>query len=288
MNLLSDNLKAFMKVCETGTVLEASHEMHLTQTAITQRIRSLENHVGTTLFIRSRKGMLPTKDGQELLLYCKQTLRLENELLSFRKDEQHQHEAELKFCGPTSTLRSIVVPKIIPLLKEHKNISLDVIYDDFENRIQKLKSGEVDFAIVRTKDTPNELKSKKITTDHFYLIGPTSWKNRKIEDIIKTERSIDFDQRDDMTINYLKKHGLYKHYSGRRHTINNLSSLVELVENGLGYGILEEKFIEQFTTKNKIIVLNNRKYVDNEASLCWMPRPIYPSLFLKVIDILTS
>ena len=63
MSLLSQNLQAFAAIVKQGTVMGAAKELRLTQTGVTQRIRSLEQQLATTLFIRSRKGMKLTSEG---------------------------------------------------------------------------------------------------------------------------------------------------------------------------------------------------------------------------------
>ena len=66
MSLLSANLQAFVSVARQGTVHGAAAELYLTQTGITQRIRAIEKELKTTLFLRSRKGMTLTQEGEAL------------------------------------------------------------------------------------------------------------------------------------------------------------------------------------------------------------------------------
>src|SRR5262245_16370890 len=78
MILKSNHLMAFEAVVEFGTTYGAAKALKLTQTAITQRIKSLESSLGLTLFVRSRKGMSLTDEGKTLLQYSKAS----NELLT--------------------------------------------------------------------------------------------------------------------------------------------------------------------------------------------------------------
>ncbi|MBK7961746.1 MAG: LysR family transcriptional regulator [Bdellovibrionales bacterium] len=56
MSLLSANLKAFIAIVRQGTVHGAAQDLHLTQAGVTQRIRAIAKELGTTLFLRSRRG----------------------------------------------------------------------------------------------------------------------------------------------------------------------------------------------------------------------------------------
>jgi LysR family transcriptional regulator (chromosome initiation inhibitor) len=106
MSLLSANLEAFLMITKTLTVQGAAKELGLTQTGVTQRIRSLESQLSTTLFTRSRRGMMMTSEGQALLRYCQAARDLEGETLS--KMQKSGIESDVRVCiaGPTSIISS--------------------------------------------------------------------------------------------------------------------------------------------------------------------------------------
>jgi DNA-binding transcriptional LysR family regulator len=59
-------LEAFEAVVRLGTTHAAAQELRITQTAITQRIKALEEGLSLTLFLRSRRGMSITDEGKAL------------------------------------------------------------------------------------------------------------------------------------------------------------------------------------------------------------------------------
>jgi DNA-binding transcriptional LysR family regulator len=285
MSLISENLKAFIQVAELGKVHEAAAALGLTQTGVTQRIRSLENSLGVTLFLRSRTGMKRTSEGEELYLYCQNVLKIESESLSFLKDEASRRPAQVSFCGPTSLMRSRIVPALSKFLKSHPRTLLNLDIDDFEDRVKKIKTGAMDFAFVRAQDVPNELEGKILRPDRFVLIAPKKWENRETLEIIQQERIIDFDPSDDMTFQYLKKFKLFNKIKDERHFVNSIESLVDLIEAGHGYGVLEEHFLESFLSKRKICILNDGKALENRMALCWSARPVQTKLFSDIISL---
>ncbi len=284
MILISDQLKAFIEVCEQGTVLGASKNLGLTQTGVTQRIQALERMLQVSLFIRSRKGMLKTSEGNELHIYCKNVQKLENESLSFLKDAESRRDILISICGPTSFLRTRVVGDISKVLKDHNNLRIKLDFDDFENRVKKLKEGQADFAIIRSSVVPKELVSKTLHPSKFILVGPKSWRKRSIIDIVMNERIIDFSSKDDMTLNYLKKFKLLKYFSKQRHYINNIESLIHLIEDEHGFGVLEESLFDGFISKNKVVILNDKNYLENSMSLCWIKKTIESKISGQIIS----
>src|ERR1700729_3496524 len=97
MSLLGPNLEAFLAVVKTKTVLAAAQEIGLTQTGVTQRIRSLERDLRVTLFSRSRTGMRLTPEGESLLQFCRSAQDLEGLTLSQMKGKGRDHEVSIVF-----------------------------------------------------------------------------------------------------------------------------------------------------------------------------------------------
>src|SRR5262245_44627485 len=106
MSLLSPQLEAFVTIARHKTVHGAAVALHITQTAVTQRIRMLESRLGTTLFIRTRRGMMLTTEGEALLRYCQAASELEGEALAIIQGAAK--ETAIRFCitGPTSIMHS--------------------------------------------------------------------------------------------------------------------------------------------------------------------------------------
>src|SRR5579863_9181565 len=122
MSLLSPQLEAFLAIVRCKTVHGAGDELHLTQTAVTQRIRALEERLRTTLFIRTRRGMLLTSEGEALLRYCQAVRAIEGEALAKIKGAGTETEIQLCITGPTSIMRSRIIPQCIPILKKFPNL----------------------------------------------------------------------------------------------------------------------------------------------------------------------
>src|ERR1700733_4267709 len=77
--LLSPQLEAFMAVAKHKTVHAAARAIHLSQTAMTQRIHGLEQKINSTLFIRTWQGMKLSPEGEKLLRYCHAVADYSNE-----------------------------------------------------------------------------------------------------------------------------------------------------------------------------------------------------------------
>ncbi len=73
--LATPSLRAFVRVAELGSVTKAARELHLSQPAVTIAVRKLEEELGTSLFIRTSRGVTLTKTGEALLARARDVLR---------------------------------------------------------------------------------------------------------------------------------------------------------------------------------------------------------------------
>lgn len=284
MSLLSQNLKAFMAIIEAGTVVRAASLIGLTQTGVTQRIRSLEKDLGVTLFIRSRQGMRPTLEGEALVRYCQRVNELEGETLSQIYGEDSSQEIRVKISGASSIMRSRVIPKTSCVTEEFSTVKLTYDLTDTTSSIHKLKKGDCEFALVPRSDVILEVDSLLLKPERYILVGPANWKKRALKEIVESESIIDFEEEDPMTFNFLKKYKLFNKVTHSRHFANNTDALSTLVILGHGYSVLSEEFAKSLIKSKKLINLAPGKYLDFEVALCWYPRPQMPDYFKFIVD----
>lgn len=62
--------RTFLEIVNTGSFIKAAERMHVTQTAVTARIRSLESHLSCQLFVRNRSGARLTEEGEQFVEYA--------------------------------------------------------------------------------------------------------------------------------------------------------------------------------------------------------------------------
>ena len=139
--------RIFYVVAKHKHMTKASEELHISQPAISQSIKKLEEQLDGTLFLRSNKGMELTEEGKMFYEYVKGALDLinnaENEFTSFKD----LSKGEIKI-GCSSTLTKLI---LLDTLKEFHiefpNINVNITNDLTSNLINDLKLGKLDFVI---------------------------------------------------------------------------------------------------------------------------------------------
>ncbi len=283
MDIIRNNLIAsFESVARIGTVHGAARELRLTQTAVTKRIRHLEDGLGVALFLRSRRGMTLTTEGKMLLQYSRATLALEGQLLS-QFDGSTYHEVSLTIVGPTSAISTRIAEDCEPIYKKFPHLNLNLESDDHSDLFELLKTGKADLAVVPPFNIPNEMDSKVLKSDRYILVGPPQWKSRNLREILEKERMIDFYEPDMTTRSYLKKYRLEKFVKRSRLFINENEAMLKMFIAGVGYGTLTEAVAQPFLTSGKLICLNGGRAMEDPLALVWYPRAHRPDYFDHVI-----
>ncbi|MBI3556146.1 MAG: LysR family transcriptional regulator [Deltaproteobacteria bacterium] len=283
MSLLSAPLIAFMAIVKEQTVHSAAKTLGLTQTGVTQRIRALEATLSTTLFVRSRRGMMLTSEGQALLRYCQAASDLEGQALSRIQGAAYKSEVRVVITGPTSILRSRVIPQCVPVMKKAPGLLITFDLTDIEHRADALRRGTAQLAILPHHQISREMDSKLLKPERYILVAPKAWRKRPLADVIATERIIDFDPSDQMTLVYLSKFRLAEKARPERHFVNNTESLVELFMAGVGYGVLTAEFAKPHLAGGCLVALNSGAVYENRLALAWYPRPEMPKYFAELV-----
>jgi LysR family transcriptional regulator, chromosome initiation inhibitor len=283
MSLLSPPLEAFWAVVRKGTVQDASYILGITQTGVTQRIRSLEKQLKTTLFTRSRKGMKLTMEGEALLQYVKNSLDIEGMALSKIQRAAKDNIIEVGITGSSSILRSRVIPNLTSLKKNFPMLRFRFDLSDVESNADKLKSGACDFALLQHHEVTREMDSKVLKSERYCLYGPTSWKKRLLPEILKNEAIIDYNSNDLMTFKILEKYKLKNKIRNERHFANNTDAIANMLCEELGYSALSEEFAKPFIKRNEIINLAPGQFFDHKMALAWYFRTEKPEYFQAII-----
>ncbi|MFZ3230669.1 MAG: LysR family transcriptional regulator [Pseudobdellovibrio sp.] len=282
MSLLSINLQAFVAVYEKSSVSAAADKLGVGQTAITQRIKSLERELGITLFTRSRKGMALTIEGQSLLKYCLRSSELEGETFAELNKGGIENDIELTIAGPTSFISGRAVHQCAEIYKKWPKLNIRFMINDQENRIDLIKQGLADIVVLYPHQVPLELDSKMIKPDEYILVGHPSWKDRDLKDILEKERIFAFHPEDQTSLNYLKSFDLLKFLKRPRLFVNENLALSSLLCYGVGFGILSKEIAKPFLEDQSLIKLNQGRTIKDPLALAWYPRVEMP-IYLKEI-----
>ena len=275
-------LLAFERVAYLKTVHAAALDLGLTQAAITKRLRLLESELGTTLFLRSRRGMGLTEEGKALLQFCKVSNEAEGQLISKLKGGSLM-DINFTIAGPTSAIAGRINKDCLHLYTKYPQLKLHFQSEDHANLVEMIRQAKADFAIVPPNLVPNEMDSKVLRPDRYLLVGSPKWKERSMLEILEFERIIDFYENDTTTLNYLSKFGLEKSKRPDRLYVNENTALIRMFAAGIGFGTLTEDTAKPYIENGELIKLNRGQVFEDPLALTWYPRQEKSDYFQDII-----
>ncbi|OIP61500.1 MAG: LysR family transcriptional regulator [Nitrospirae bacterium CG_4_9_14_3_um_filter_53_35] len=238
-------LKVFCSVAETKSFSKASKAMYLTQPAISLQIRSLEEQLGTKLFMRSNKSVSLTKTGEIIYKHAKKILS------SYAAIEKEINEATgmvkgKLLIGASTTLATYYLPNIIvDFKKSYPDILIDFERGNTQTIIDSLLKAKIDLGMVEGEVKDQRLEVEKMDSDELLLIVCSThpWADRRdisiheIQDqpFIMREEGSGTRQVVEST---LEKAGIYTDQLNIVMYLGSTEAIKTAVENGLGVSIL--------------------------------------------------
>lgn len=140
------HLKAFVAVCENGSVTKAAELLHVAQPALSQTISDIEKYYNVALFNRINQRLVLTETGKELLQKAKEVLE---SFQGFEDLATNAVDMPAVHIGMSLTIGATDLPKIMRYIKnEYPFVKLSVTINNSFEIQQSILSGEIDFGII--------------------------------------------------------------------------------------------------------------------------------------------
>ncbi len=165
-----NNFKTFIKIVETRSISKASEQMNISQSALSQQLRVMEQEFGANLLERSYNGVIPTDIGIILYNYALEILssfdRMSNDIVNAK----NQHKTIKILASPCAY--SYALPCTFYHLKNnYPEYSLQVEVMSSNTIDEKMSKGQADMAIIIGKPSSKNLSSKKVISDRVFLVA---------------------------------------------------------------------------------------------------------------------
>ncbi len=148
MDIKLEQYRIFCVAAEAGSFSEAAKRLYITQSAVSQHIRSLEEALGVILFVRGRKGATLTAQGELLFGYAKRSLEeLENAESLFQK-MRSLTEGSLRIGAGDTLTRYFLLEYLERFHNRYPGIQIEIVNRVTGETLSKLSSGKVDMAFV--------------------------------------------------------------------------------------------------------------------------------------------
>lgn len=161
-------LRHFSVLVEEHSYSRAALRLHLTQSALSRSIQSLEDELGLQLLDRTASGMEMTKTGRTVLGYAQrmlgeeQALRRESELI------RGHNSGRVAFGVGVFPAAGLLSPLLTRVAREYSGLSVHVEIESWRRLFDKLRQDQLDFVVAVTGSLPpsSEFRARPLPAQH--------------------------------------------------------------------------------------------------------------------------
>lgn len=274
---------AFIKAIETGSFTKAAEELGYTQSAISQMVHTLEKELGTTLILRSRKGVTLTPDGKEFLPYIRNIYNSHRELVEKSKEVEGLRDGLIRI-GSFSSVTCHWLPELIKEFKqEYPSVRFEIIQGNYTENANWIKEGIVDFGFVNAQSTPN-LITIPLQEDNMLVVlpkkHPLTFNTSVSIEALAQEPYILLDE--GTTNDPLTLFAKSDFEPNIQYRIFDPYAITSMVEKGLGFSILPELLLTN--NPNKVVAKKLSPSIVRTICLSYKDERILPIASRYFID----
>lgn len=145
-NLNLNTLKYFYEIANTKNITKASQNLNISQPALTKSIKQLETDLNTTLFNRSKKGVILTEEGEILYEYTKKMFQNLGSTLNVI-NETKEKGGHLYIGATTTNFLEPILPTLDEFRKLYPSIKIEIVLEEINVLEKYNKLGKLDILI---------------------------------------------------------------------------------------------------------------------------------------------
>ncbi|MEV7081208.1 LysR family transcriptional regulator ArgP [Streptomyces sp. NPDC093516] len=260
-----DQLRTLLAVVDEGTFDAAAARLHVTPSAISQRVKALEQRTGRVVLMRT-KPVRPTESGAVLVRLARQVARLERDAY-----------AELGLSGTGEPVRVSVAVNadslatwFLPVLSRvppELRLYFELRREDEDHTAALLREGAVMAAVTSSPDPVPGCSVRALGRMRYLPVAAPDFAARRpagpLAEVLLEAPVVVFDRRDDFQDGFVRR--LTRGRSGAsalRHYVPTSEGFVEAVAAGLGWGLVPEAQAEPLLRAGRLVGIAPELTVD--------------------------
>ncbi|MDA8233420.1 MAG: LysR family transcriptional regulator [Clostridia bacterium] len=271
MDINFELYKVFYHVAKGLSFSEAAEGLFISQSAVSQAIRTLERKMDCRLFIRSTKQVKLTPEGEILFKHVEQAFnflkageRSINDLHSLKK-------GEVRIGASDTICKSFLLPYFRQFNHLYPNIKIHITTRTSPSCLQLLKNGSIHMAVVNIPDydLDKNIKTEKLKDLQDVFIAGQSFAHLKDKPL----RLKDLEQ---YPLLLLEKNtttrGFFEAFTKKNGVsinpeieLDSVDLLIELAKIGLGISFVIRDYIEKELTSGEVFILNLQEKIPQRS-----------------------
>jgi len=243
MDYLLKEIGVFVKIIDLGSFRAAAEDLHLTQSALTQRLKKLEGALGVRLIDRTTRTVAPTVVGQSFLPVARRMLMQIEQSMGDLRDLIDARTGQVTIASLISVATYVLPDALRRFADVHPNVSVRVFDDAEQEIVAHVRRGEAEFGIdMRTASVDPDIEITPLLEDRYVLVfhadhplaadGPVAWEELAEMPLVTLGSRSGTNQLILSRIAKSPRSGTW------RYEVQHLSTLLGVVQAGLGVGIV--------------------------------------------------
>ena len=241
-------LRYFDAVVRTGHFGKAAEQCAVTQPALSMQIQEMEKDLGMPLLERGRNGVIPTEAGREIAGRAARILTEVRDIVDIARRQGETLAGPLHF-GVIPSVAPYLLPGLLPLIRSRfPDLDLSLRETQTQHLVDELLDGGLDLLLLALPVEHPDLETMKLFTDRFLLALPKSRRIasriRATPDLLKQDRLLLLEEGHCLRDQALAFCSLRRVDNIDTFGASNLSTLVQMVANGLGFTLLPQLAVD--------------------------------------------
>ncbi|MFF7723750.1 LysR family transcriptional regulator ArgP [Streptomyces luteogriseus] len=260
-----DQVRTLLTVVDEGTFDAAAAALHVTPSAISQRVKALEQRTGRVLLLRT-KPVRPTESGEVLVRLARQVARLEHDAYAELGLADTGEPVRVSVAVNADSLATWFLP-VLARVPQEPRLCFELRREDEDHTAALLREGVVMAAVTSSPDPVpgcsvrplGRMRYLPVAAPDFaahHLGGPLAQLLTEVPVVV-------FDRRDDFQDGFVR--GLTRGRSGAsalRHYVPTSEGFVEAVAAGLGWGLVPEPQADPLLRAGRLVGIAPGRMVD--------------------------
>ncbi len=244
-------LATFQAVVEEGSFEAAARALHVTPSAVSQRVKALEQDVGQVL-VRRAKPCAPTEAGQAVLRFAGQVALLEREALAAARGALGGTRARISVVVNADSLHTWFLPALTGL----PGLDFDLHQDDQEYTADLLRAGTVMAAVTAQHIAVQGCRVERLGAMRYLAV-----RSPGLADDFATTPMILLNRKDRL------QHRFLASLTRRRldppvHYVPAAAAFVDAVRLGLGWALVPEQIARDDIAAGRLVDLTPGRHLD--------------------------
>ena len=260
--MLSQRLETLLTVAEKQNFTQAAQALSLTQPAVSHHIASLEEDLGAKLFVRGKKSLRPTAEGEIALKYARRIQALYDKMREELTDAAREM-ARVRI-GITHTSETSIITEVLgkdASAGGHRR-SITILTDTIQNLYEMLSDYRIDLAIVEGRPRDPGISALLLDTDYLVCVmsnnHPLAKKNMvTVGDILRENLILRLPNSGtrNLFVSSLEQAGMSIDDFQVILEVDNIATIKDLIRKDMGISILAKSACLDELRKGKITAL---------------------------------